>query len=71
MQWVGTRTNTHTESDLEIVRRETKILHRHPHEAHGVFKHCIITVYMHFMGANGDWDFQISDLVKNPDGTDI
>ena len=22
-------------------------------------------------GAKGDWDFQISDLVKNPDGTDI
>ena len=21
------------------------------------------------MGANGDWDFRISDLVKNPDGT--
>ena len=23
------------------------------------------------MGAKGDWDFWISDLVKNPDGTDI
>ena len=22
-------------------------------------------------GAKGDWDFLISDLVKNPDGTDI
>ena len=22
-------------------------------------------------GAKGDWDFQISDLVKNPGGTDI
>ena len=22
-------------------------------------------------GAKDDWDFQISDLVKNPDGTDI
>ena len=22
-------------------------------------------------GAKGDWDFRISDLVKNPDGTDI
>ena len=22
-------------------------------------------------GAKGDWDIQISDLVKNPDGTDI
>ena len=22
-------------------------------------------------GAKGDWNFQISDLVKNPDGTDI
>ena len=21
-------------------------------------------------GAKGDWDFRISDLVKNPDGTD-
>ena len=24
-----------------------------------------------FMGTKGNWDFQISDLVKNPDGTDI
>ena len=23
------------------------------------------------MGAKGDWDFRISDLIKNPDGTDI
>ena len=23
------------------------------------------------MGAKGDWDFVISDLVKNPDGTDF
>ena len=23
------------------------------------------------IGAKGDWDFRISDLVKNPDGTDI
>ena len=23
------------------------------------------------MGAKVDWDFRISDLVKNPDGTDI
>ena len=23
------------------------------------------------MGAKGDWDFRISDLVKNPDRTDI
>ena len=23
------------------------------------------------MGAKGDWDFRISDLVKNPDGTVI
>ena len=27
----------------------------------------VYTVY----GAKGDWDFRISDLVKNPDGTDI
>ena len=24
-----------------------------------------------YMGAKGDWDFRIYDLVKNPDGTDI
>ena len=23
------------------------------------------------MGAKGDWDFRICDLVKNPDGTDV
>ena len=27
--------------------------------------------YRGYMGANGDWDFRISDLVKNPDETDI
>ena len=27
--------------------------------------------YMFNKGAKGDWDFWISDLVKNPDGTDI
>ena len=26
---------------------------------------------MQLRGAKGDWDFQISGLVKNPDGTDI
>ena len=26
---------------------------------------------LHVMGVKGDWDFWISDLVKNPDGTDI
>ena len=29
-----------------------------------------ITLYS-IMGTKGDWDFRISDLVKNPDGTDI
>ena len=30
-----------------------------------------IIIYI-YMGAKGDWDFQISDLVKKkPDGTDI
>ena len=24
-----------------------------------------------YVGAKGDWDFWISDLIKNPDGTDI
>ena len=23
------------------------------------------------LGAKGDWDFRISDMIKNPDGTDI
>ena len=23
------------------------------------------------LGAKDDWDFRISDLVKNPDGTDV
>ena len=27
--------------------------------------------YKKIMGAKGDWDFRISDLVKNPGGTDI
>ena len=30
-----------------------------------------ITVHIGQVGAKGDWDFRISGLVKNPDGTDI
>ena len=26
---------------------------------------------MYYMGVKGDWDFWISDLVRNPDGTDV
>ena len=28
-------------------------------------------IYIYIWGAQGDLDFRISDLVKNPDGTDI
>ena len=41
------------------------------------FKNTAFTMYQYFNslyiigGANGDWDFRISDLVKNPGGTDI
>ena len=28
-------------------------------------------IYYITVGAKDDWDFRISDLVKNPDGTDI
>ena len=28
-------------------------------------------IYSLYLGAKGDWDFRISDLVKNPDGNDI
>ena len=31
----------------------------------------IIIIIIIIMGAKGDWDFRISDLIKNPDGTDI
>ena len=31
----------------------------------------LFRLFIFSMGAKGDWDFQISDLVKNPDGTDI
>ena len=27
--------------------------------------------YIYKVGAKGDWDFRISGVVKNPDGTDI
>ena len=30
-----------------------------------------IVVHSSDKGAKGDWDFRISDLVKNPDGADI
>ena len=39
-----------------------------------VFRHFLNkckTIHTRHMGAKGDWDFRISDLVKNPDGTDI
>ena len=31
----------------------------------------VYILYVHAVRAKGDWDFRISDLVKNPDGTDI
>ena len=31
----------------------------------------ILIQYSPEQGAKGDWDFRISDLIKNPDGTDI
>ena len=31
----------------------------------------IIIIIIINIGAKSDWDFRISDLVKNPDGTDI
>ena len=31
----------------------------------------VLMLYMLDLGAKGDWHFRISDLVKNPDGTDI
>ena len=27
--------------------------------------------YFYLLGVKGDWDLRISDLVKNPDGTDV
>ena len=30
-----------------------------------------LNVIISKMGAKGDWDFRISDLIKNPDGTDV
>ena len=32
------------------------------------FRICVYNIYV---GQKGDWDFWNSDLVKNPDGTDI
>ena len=34
-------------------------------------QNCFLSNHIHSLGAKGDWDFRISDLVKNPDGTDI
>ena len=36
-------------------------------------QHSIYTIYRRLSakGGNGDWDFRIYDLVKNPDGNDI
>ena len=40
-----------------------------------LLKSCIIVIKIVFLiiavGEKGDWDFRISDLAKNPDGTDI
>ena len=37
------------------------------------YKYIILyTVYIYlYIGVKDDWDFRISDMVKNPDGTDI
>ena len=32
---------------------------------------CVCVFVCACLGAKGDWDFRTSDLVKNPDGTDI
>ena len=40
--------------------------------AYFIYNHVLnslIVIYLRV--AKGDWDFRISDLVKNPDGTDI
>ena len=34
-------------------------------------KQCVFAGTIINTGAKGDWDFRISDLVKNPDGIDI
>ena len=34
----------------------------------------LVVIYLFInllMETKGDWDFRISDLIKNPDGTDI
>ena len=36
-----------------------------------LFPKSIIRCTKNHKGVKGDWDFRISDLVKNPDGTDI
>ena len=36
-----------------------------------ILHHLKISIGMFLHGAKGDWDFRISDLVRNPDGTDI
>ena len=38
---------------------------------HIIFKYFIVTLLIVMRGAKGDWNFQISDLVKNPDGNYI
>ena len=44
----------------------------HKAELHSLYSSPnIIRNLIYRRGAKGDWDFQISDLVKNPDGTDI
>ena len=37
----------------------------------GGVRHLIFLIAIPAMGAKGGWDFQISDRVKNLDGTDI
>ena len=36
----------------------------------GALEEAVLYFY-YIKGAKVDWDFQISDLVKNPDGTDV
>ena len=38
---------------------------------HTIILYIYIYILYTYMRAKGDWDFRISDLVTNPDGTDI
>ena len=85
VQWVGIKTRTHLYNELQrtismFVSAELWVVSRYHRSFSlrtlGLNFMCYVLCYIKHIilyegGAKSDWDFRISALVKNPDGTDV